>query len=261
MRAVRPHAWLLVLVVGVVLFEVLRRTLVATDNPNLIPALLLLGAATVPVTFVVFIRGRRLDYSVGGGTVALVALVGGVVGVATAGILEYDVLHDLGALPSAGVGLIEEAAKLIAPLAVLIFTRYRRPADGLLAGVASGAGFAALETMGYAFVTLVNSQGNLAAVDGILLIRGLLSPAAHMAWTGLTAAALFSAAAQQWSTAAIGRLIATYLVAAGLHAAWDGIGGILAYVVIGVISLGLLTVTAHRFAVDDRREHGALLTA
>ena len=64
------------------------------------------------------------------------------------------------------VGLIEEAAKLIVPLAlVLVLRRERHPADGLLIGVASGAGFAVLETMGYAFVVLIQSQGDVAAVD------------------------------------------------------------------------------------------------
>jgi RsiW-degrading membrane proteinase PrsW (M82 family) len=42
------------------------------------------------------------------------------------------------------VGFAEETAKLIIPAAVLLFVGYRRPANGLLLGVASGAGFAAL---------------------------------------------------------------------------------------------------------------------
>lgn len=88
------------------------------------------------------------------------------------------------------VGLIEEAAKLIAPVAIVLYTRHRYLADRLLIGVASGAGFAALETMGYAFVVRLQSHGNLAVIDDVLFLRGVLSPAAHMAWTGLTAAAL-----------------------------------------------------------------------
>ena len=48
------------------------------------------------------------------------------------------------------VGLIEEAAKLIVPLLVLIFSSTRRSRDGVIIGVASGMGFATLETMGTA---------------------------------------------------------------------------------------------------------------
>lgn len=250
------HAWLLVLVVGGVLFEVLRRTLVATQNPNLIPALLLLGAAIVPAAFVTFIRGRRLTYTVDGGTTAAIAFVGGVIGIAAAGTLEFDTLRELGTVPMLAVGLIEESAKLIAPLAVLLFTKHRRPADGLLIGVACGAGFAALETMGYAFVTLVQSQGNLAAVDGLLLLRGVLSPAAHMAWTGLTAAALWSAANHRWSLPSVARFLVTFVIAIGLHAAWDSLSSIAGYAVIGLVSLGLLTVAAHTLSRHERRSAG-----
>ena len=58
MGRLRKVSWLLVLVVGGVLFELVRRTLVDTQNPNFVPTLLLLGAATVPVAFVAFIRSR-----------------------------------------------------------------------------------------------------------------------------------------------------------------------------------------------------------
>ena len=40
-------------------------------------------------------------------------------------------------------------------------------------GVATAAGFAALETMGYGFVSLLTSRGNLGILDEVLLVRGL----------------------------------------------------------------------------------------
>jgi RsiW-degrading membrane proteinase PrsW (M82 family) len=61
--------------------------------------------------------------------------------------------------------------------------------------------------MGYAFVVLIQSQGNLAVVEEVLLVRGVLSPAAHMAWTGLTAAALWRAAERGWTVRAIGGFV------------------------------------------------------
>lgn len=81
-----------------------------------------------------------------------------------------------------GVGLIEESAKLIFPLIFYFAGRYRSEASGILFGVASAMGFAALETMGYAFVTLLQSKGRLGALDEVLLVRGLMSPAGHAAW-------------------------------------------------------------------------------
>jgi RsiW-degrading membrane proteinase PrsW (M82 family) len=240
-----------VLAGGIVLFEIVRRVLVETQNPNLLPSLILLGAAVAPAAFVAFVLGRRLPYDIGVGAIVGVAFLGGLIGVVTAGLLEYDTMRDLGVLPMAAVGLIEESAKLIVPVVVLLLTRrHVRPANGLLIGVASGAGFAALETMGYAFVTLISSKGDVAAVQSILLLRGLLSPAAHMAWTGLTATALWYAAGRHWSGRAVLRFVGVFVLAVALHTTWDSVGTIPVYVVLAAISLGLLAWFAHLLAAS-----------
>jgi RsiW-degrading membrane proteinase PrsW (M82 family) len=254
--AARRWSWLVVLIGGLGLFEALRRALIDTANPNLVPALILLGAAVIPAAFTAFIAGRRLDYGVTGGTVALTALVGGVIGVVVAGLLEYHALRRLGTVPMIGVGIFEEGAKLLVPIVVLVFTRHRRLADGLLIGVASGAGFAALETMGYAFVTLVQSNGNLSAMDGVLILRGVLSPAAHMAWTGLTAAALWratTAPSGRPTRLHLGRFAVIFAVAVALHATWDSLHTLTGYTVLAIVSLGLLAVTTHRLAIGQQR--------
>ena len=255
------RAWLLVLAGGVALFVAVQRALVTTGDPNFIPSVIFLGAAVVPATFVAFVFGRRLPYDVPVGVVGLAALVGGVVGTVVAGVLEYNTLRRLGFLPLVAVGAIEEASKLIVPAAILLFTRYRRPADGLLVGVASGAGFAALETMGYAFVDVVHSHGNITAVENLLLVRGILSPAGHMAWTGILAAALWECAAQRWTRRSIRHLVAAYLIVVLLHSLWDGVSVLPAFGVIAGVSLVLLGWVTHRAAVlggvaDGRLFHG-----
>lgn len=246
MTVFRRLYWLLILIVGVGLFEAVRHTIISTGNPNLVPLLILLGAAVVPVSFVTFLYERRLPYDIGAGTVATVAFLGGVIGVLAASTWEYRTLQRLGTLPMLGVGLVEETAKLLVPLVVLLFTRYRRPEDGLLIGVAVGAGFAVLETMGYGFVVLIQSNGDLSAVDGVLLLRGLLSPAAHMAWTGLTAAALWQAAYHRWHPSGLLRFVAAFAIAVALHTAWDSASRTPVYAVLAAISLILLGITAHR---------------
>ncbi|MDL5158325.1 PrsW family intramembrane metalloprotease [Actinomycetospora termitidis] len=236
--------WIVVLVVGIVLFELVRRTLVATQNPNFLPSLILLGAAVVPAAFLTFVASRRLPTDLGSGPIVVAALLGGVIGTVVAGTLEYDAMQRLGGLPMLAVALIEEAAKLIIPAAMLAVARFRHgPANGLVLGVASGAGFAALETMGYALTVLVQTRGNIAAVDGELLLRGLLSPAAHMAWTGLTAAALW-----RWTRLGHGLwwFLGTYVVAVVLHTVWDSVGGLIVYVVLAIVAFTLLILTTHR---------------
>ncbi|MFH9090418.1 PrsW family glutamic-type intramembrane protease [Streptomyces sp. NPDC017673] len=250
----RRWGWLAVLLVGLLLFWLIHWALVSTENPNLVPALIFFGAALVPAAFVTFVAGRRLDFGVGTGVVGATALAGGAIGVTTAGFLEYRTLLLMDFLPMVAVGLIEEAAKLIVPLLLLLVIRDRHPGDGLLIGVASGAGFAVFETMGYAFVELINSGGDLHAVDDLLVLRGLLSPAAHMAWTGLTAAALWSAAAQRNRKAAIAKFVLVYAVAVGLHTAWDSFNSDTAYVIVAALSLSFLIYATHRLATP-RRAH------
>ncbi|MFI6131539.1 PrsW family glutamic-type intramembrane protease [Micromonospora sp. NPDC051141] len=252
----RRWAWLLVLLVGVGLFLLVLETLIGTRNINFVPALIVLGAAIAPATFLTFAEGRSGRWRVPGAIVGLAAFLGGVIGVVAAGWLEYDTLHRLGVLPMVLVGLIEESAKLVVPVGVLLlWRRHRSPGEGLVIGVASGAGFAALETMGYAFTTLVGSQGNLGAVEQTLLIRGLTAPAAHLSWTGLTAGALFALAAAPGGRR-LAAFLLTFAAAVTLHTCWDTFGTPAAYLFIGGVSLGWLLLRLHL----DRERPGAVTT-
>jgi RsiW-degrading membrane proteinase PrsW (M82 family) len=245
MNRVRRLGWLWTLLVGGVLFEAVRRTLIDTQNPNLLPVLIFLGAAVVPVTFVRFLLQRDLGYDVTAGLVLRVALVGGIIGVVAAGLLEFDTLPRVHILPMVAVAVIEEAAKLIGPLAVLLFTRHRLRANGVLLGAAAGAGFAVLETMGYAFVTLIQSAGDLSAVDGVLVLRGLFSPAAHMAWTGLAAAGLWHAVTRSGGRLHWWRFVGAFVLAVALHATWDSTNSLIVDIIVAAVSLALLLVTVH----------------
>jgi RsiW-degrading membrane proteinase PrsW (M82 family) len=257
---VRRHAWVAVLLVGAALFVAEERTLVATRNPNLVPSAILLGAGIVPLTFVAFVYGRRLPYDVPGPAIGLAVFLGGVIGTIVAATLEFDVLRALGAVPLLGVGLIEETSKLVVPAALLVPLRRRLSrANGLLVGVACGAGFAALETMGYAFTTLIQSGGDITDTVDILLLRGFLSPAGHMAWTGIAAAALYGAAATRRRRDLV-RFLGAFVLAVVLHTLWDGQGSLVGTAVVAVASLGLLGLTAHRAGRADARRpvaHGA----
>jgi RsiW-degrading membrane proteinase PrsW (M82 family) len=258
----RRHAWLAILVVGIGLFLAVERTLVSTDNPNFVPSAILLGAAVVPAAFLTFVYGRRLTYHVPFGVVIGAAFFGGVIGTVVAGTLEYDTRRHLGFLPMIGVGLIEESSKLLIPLAVLLAVRGRwTRADGLLLGVAAGAGFAALETMGYGFTELISSRGSITDTVDILLLRGVMSPAGHMSWTGISASALFAAAASGWRRRQVVHFALAFVLAVALHTAWDSQHSLAGTAVVAVISLGVLGRTVHRAARTDRAGGDAHLGA
>ncbi|WP_327638977.1 PrsW family intramembrane metalloprotease [Kribbella sp. NBC_00482] len=241
-KAVRRWGWLGTFVIGGGLYLAVLAVLTDTGNPNLFPTMILLGALVVPLTFVTFAAGRSGRWLIDGPTLGGCLLFGGVVGVVVAGLLEYDAMRRLGTLPMVGVGLIEEAAKLVVPAILVVFFghRYRTSIGrGIVIGVAVGTGFAVLETMGYAFVALLQSNGNVGAAEQTLFIRGLLSPAGHAAWTGLTCWGLWRFVLEPTGKRFAG-FLGMYALAVALHSTWDGIGGRITYAVVGAISIGLL---------------------
>ena len=215
------RSWFQTLIGGLVLFYVVQRVLLDTQNPNFVPTLILLGAFLTPVTFVTYLYERQRLRNVPLGTVAVCFFWGGLVGTIVAGFVEYETLRNLSIVSLFAVGVIEEAAKLLFPLALYIRGRYRLESEGLLFGVAAGMGFAALETMGYGFVALLQTRGSLGVLDTTLLVRGLLAPAGHAAWTGLVCAVAWRERRRAGHAVLNGAMVSAFLVAISLHALWD----------------------------------------
>jgi RsiW-degrading membrane proteinase PrsW (M82 family) len=112
-------------------------------------------------------------------------------------------------------------------------------------------GFAALETIGYGFAAAQGS-GGIGPVDATLIVRGLLSPAGHGAWTGLVCAVLWREREKLGRRVINLPVAAAFAAAVLFHAFWDifnsqtgptfieGIGIELGSVIIAVSSLALL---------------------
>jgi protease PrsW len=215
------RGWVQIFVGGLIMLCLVEWALVATGNPNYISSVIVLGAFLVPVTFVSYLLERLPSWDVPLRPVVICFVWGGVLGVVVAGVLEYDVARRLGVLPTLGIGLIEEAAKLIVPLVFYFVGRYCSEAAGIVLGVASGMGFAAFETMGYGFVSLLASRGNLGLVDVVLLIRGLTAPAGHATWSGLICAVLWRERLRAGRPVLNLQVGGAFLIAVILHALWD----------------------------------------
>jgi RsiW-degrading membrane proteinase PrsW (M82 family) len=213
--------WFQIFISGLVLLFLVERTLVATGDPNYLPSVILLGAFLVPVTFTTYLYERLPDWEVPLTPLAICFIWGGVLGTVVAGTLEYDVMKSLGSLPKLGIGVIEEGAKLILPLVFYFIGRYRSEAAGIVLGVATAAGFAGLETMGYGLVSFLSSKGNLGILDEVLLVRGLTSPAGHIAWTGLVCAVLWRERLKAGHATFNWRVGGAFATAVILHALWD----------------------------------------
>jgi RsiW-degrading membrane proteinase PrsW (M82 family) len=238
-------AWVLVFLVGLGLFEVLRRAVLATDNPRLLPAMVLFGTLVVPVTFLTFVWGRQVHHHVSLATALAVATVGGCLSVAAAATLENAALQGStfgprGQLPLLAVGLLEEGTKLLVTVVVLFRLIPRTPLNGLLVGVATGTGFAVLETLGYEFVAYVHQGGGMAALDSDLVTRSLFTPATHIAWAGLTGCAFGFAASRRWRPGPVLVAALAFVAVALVHTLWDRDPGTGTYLTLTIIDLALL---------------------
>lgn len=245
----RPRAprrtWLRMFLTGLVLWLLTVVVTFVTGNPNLVPTLVLLGSFLVPVTFVVWAFGRRHSGEVTAELLFSTFVTGGVLGVLAASLLESYLLH-----PSPwlflGVGLIEEAVKLLALAFLTRHLAHRYAADGVVLGAAVGFGFAAFESAGYAFTALFTEQGlSLMQVVQTELLRGLLAPVGHGLWTAILGGVLFSASGRE-HLALTGRLLLSYLGVSVLHALWDSMHSI------ALVLTLILTGTPYQFQLLSR---------
>ena len=257
MRLLRQR-WLQILLGGLVLLLLLEEALVSTGDPIYLPSVICLGAFLVPVAFTTYLYDRLPEAGFPLPPVAVCFVGGGAIGMAVARTLEYEVLRALGTVPLLLVGFVEEGAKLLFPLLFFFAGRYRSEAAGIILGVSTGMGFAAFESMGYGFVTVLESSENLARLDEVLLVRGLTSPAGHAAWTGLVTAALWQERLRAGRPVINRRVVGAFLLAVVLHALWDtfislrgptlieSLGSDLASGLIALASLALLIVQIRR---------------
>ncbi|MFI6324577.1 PrsW family intramembrane metalloprotease [Nonomuraea sp. NPDC050556] len=212
--------WLKIFLIGLALWAATVAVTAWTENTNLVPTVVLLGSFLVPVTFVVWAYGRHRSQEVTVELLFTAFVVGGVLGVLGASILESWLLK-----PSlwtyVGVGLIEEGVKLLALMFVTRHLTKRTTRDGLVLGATVGFGFAAFESAGYAFNALFTREGlSLSQAVETEVLRGLLAPLGHGLWTAIIGGVLFAGGGITV------RLVLTYLGVSMLHALWDSMRGL-----------------------------------
>jgi protease PrsW len=144
------------------------------------------------------------------------------IGVARAvGGIEGAILGDIvGAVISAPV--VEEASKGVGLLLLLIF--FRRYFDDVLDGIVFGGvialGFATVENVLYYGRAI--SDGGLAGLITLFVLRGVLSPFAHVTFTAMTGIGCGIARESHNGFVRIVMPILGYILAVLLHALWNG---------------------------------------
>jgi RsiW-degrading membrane proteinase PrsW (M82 family) len=229
--AVRKHYyWWRALLIGFGVYAIGILILVLTQNTIIFPNVMLVGSMLVPVTYVAFFYERRHLSSVKAPATALTFLYGGVLGTLAASLLEPLFIRRLDFQTAFVIGFIEEFVKIWGVLLIARRMRHDSELDGIILGAAAGMGFAALESMGYAFNAFLRSGGSLSATVGVTLLRGLTSPVGHGTWTAIFAAVLFRQSRARRFRLDL-KVLAAYLTAVILHGLWDGLPGLISRVV------------------------------
>jgi RsiW-degrading membrane proteinase PrsW (M82 family) len=229
--------WWRLLLGGLALYGVGMGILLLTGNTTLMPTVVLLGNLVVPVAYVSFFYDRRHLCDLTIAQTAATFLLGGVLGIFAAGLLEPVFIGTLNLGTVFIVGLIEEASKIIGVFLIARGHEHNTEIGGLILGAAAGMGFATLESTGYAFNAFLQSGGVLSSTVGVTLIRGFLSPVGHGTWTAILAAVLFRESAAGRYRLDL-RLVGAYLLVVFLHGAWDAVP----FLISGLVLPGLDTL-------------------
>lgn len=267
----KAHAWLQVLLTGVLLYALAFVFFVLSGNPNLFPTVMMIGSFLVPITYVTFIYERSHLTDITPFTATISFVYGGILGVLAASLLEPIFIRHMDPVSTLEIGLIEEFAKIMGVLLIARNRKHDEEIDGLILGAAAGMGFAALESSGYTFTAFLSSQGSLSLLVGVTLMRGVLSPLGHGTWTAILASVLFREAKNGHFRFTL-KVIGAYLLVAVLHAMWDGLPTVIGtylgtgldifigQVTIGIVGLVILW-TRWRDAVKQQQAQANLAPA
>ncbi|MBQ3350374.1 MAG: PrsW family intramembrane metalloprotease [Thermoguttaceae bacterium] len=130
-----------------------------SSNLKAIPGMIIFGSFVIPLATLTFFFECNVVKNISLYQVIKLFLYGGAVGFIFTTVLNsfFPSLSDPDNLSASSAGLIEEPAKLLVLILVLIMGGLKRKdyiLNGLLCGAAVGAGFAAFESAGYAFERL-----------------------------------------------------------------------------------------------------------
>jgi RsiW-degrading membrane proteinase PrsW (M82 family) len=120
--------------------------------------------------------------------------------------------------------ITEEIGKGFGLLLIFWFARkhFDGPIDGLVYGAWIAGGFAFTENILYFGVELLDSSGGVGNVGMLFLMRGIMSPFAHVMFTACTGILLGLAARRTSKSGAIGWFALGLVPAILLHAIWNG---------------------------------------
>ena len=173
----KPWLFFRVLIVGL-LITLLSFIALIYIGPKMVPMFIIAGSFATPIAVLIFFWELNVPRNIPFYDVIKMFLLGGVISILFTVLFSYVVPNG----PASFAPFSEEPAK-VAALALFLKkgNKNKYILNGILIGGAVGAGFAAIESAGYAF------ESN--SIDTIIL-RGILAPGMHVAWAAITGGAL-----------------------------------------------------------------------
>jgi protease PrsW len=190
-------------------------------NANLIPGLILMGAFAGPIATLILFFELNTPRNVSLYRLAVLVSLGGIVSLFIS-LIGYGVTN-LNWLGASAAGIVEELGKLAALILIVRGPRYKYILNGMLFGAAVGAGFAAFESAGYAF-QIIAFYKSTTVMERTILLRGMLAPLMHVAWTAMVGAALWRVKKDGYVTLQVlidPRFYRVLLLAIFLHMFWN----------------------------------------
>ena len=244
----RPWLFMRMLFASVVLYLLFLAGWEKTVNFNLLPGLILVGSFAIPISTLVFFFEINVRKNVSLYQVVKLFFLGGTLGIlfSLGGFSGLEKLMGEKAFGAVMAGPIEEVAKLLAVVGIARAARYRYKINGLLFGSAVGAGFAAFESAGYALSACLTGVieatakaatarhaaeafaagffQTMANTKDLILMRGALSPFAHVGWSAIAGAALWRVKRDRpfnFGMLSQGRFLRLFLVPVIFHMIWN----------------------------------------
>ena len=120
--------------------------------------------------------------------------------------------------------VVEEAGKALGILVIFWVARrhFDGPIDGLVYAAWTAGGFAFTENILYFGSELASLDGGGSGILQLFLVRGLMSPFAHVMFTACTGIALGFASRATRSTSGVGIFAVGFALSIALHALWNG---------------------------------------
>ena len=247
----RPWLFMRMLFASVALYLLFLAGWEKTLNTNLLPGLILVGSFAIPISTLVFFFEINVRKNVSLYQIVKLFFLGGTLGIlfSLGGFTGLEKLFGEGSFGAVVAGPVEETAKLLAVVGVARAVRYRYKINGLLFGAAVGAGFAAFESAGYALSACLDGIGRasfdaaragvlekaretfaygflrtMADTKDLILMRGALSPFAHVVWSAIAGAALWRVKQSRpfsFGMLSQGRFLRLFLVPVVFHMVWN----------------------------------------